>query len=717
MIANKIEVTDIFDKTVQYTIPLYQRKYSWEREEVDDLLEDIKRAGIEGKTHFIGSLVYMIENAYDEEIKVRTVIDGQQRLTTLTLITLVLLKLVKKYPEELNVNYDKIINTYILNQYEKEYKRKITLTYEDDKTLSKIINSIESDIELEFDDMDSIRIKENFERIETKINKDNFNNYYNGLHKLYLISISLEPQFDNPQDIFESLNSTGKALNDSDLIRNYILMGLTKEEQDTLYEQYWKNIEDGFNQLPEKNNQEFERFIKDYITIKEKGNIPTKKEIYRKFKKIKTTYEGKVEDLLKEMLQYARYYFKIINQKEEDKDLKEVLNSLEKFEFKVTRPLLLNLYEDYANNTLTKEDFIDIIEIIESYVIRRNLCSYNTNTLNDTFSYIYYDLDKTNLLESFKIELLLLTDKKVFPNNIELRENLKTCNLYNNKKCYDILEKIENYHEKEIFVSKVPTIEHILPKNSNLSKPWRNMLGENWRELQEKYIHTIGNLTITGYNSELGDKPFEEKKYMEKGYNNSKSKLTRELIKYDVWNQYTIEERAEHLTDRIINEIWRYPTVDENKLNEIKEERKDKPKQNNTKGLHREYWTIIQDKIIQKGYTTRSVQDWSSFDLSNNKKSRFVLGLIFSKNQISLELYMNSPKKELYNYLLEQKTDIEEELGEINCEWKENRSSAKIITYYSIDASDKNNWDNAMEWHLTTLDKFDEIFTKRINIF
>ena len=711
MKAEKINIDDIFSIPLEYRIPIYQRKYSWKEEQVEELLEDILRVGSgNAYDHFIGSYVYLEQGkAKRSALKTRTIIDGQQRITTLTLIFLVISEIAKNNPE-CDIDYNYVLNNYVINNSETDFRYKLTLTEEDNNTLHKIISSIELGKEINFEESDSTRIKENYEIIKNIININNLETYLDGIDKLSIVAISLDNNYDDPQLIFESLNSTGSVLNNNDLIRNYILMGSNPKEQDTLYLGYWKDIEKGFKD----NDDEFERFIRDYLTIKNEGTIPNENNTYKEFKQYAIQNDNDIQDLVKDISYYSKFYFNLINGEESDLKLKSKIDSLENFKFRVTRPFLLNVYKDYYEGVITVDEFIRIIELVESYVVRRHICGYETRSHNKTFAKLYYKIDKENYLKSFELAIALYEDYQEFPTDEELSEKLRTINAYKLRQSKKILIKLENENETEkILNTDKITIEHILPKNPNLSEEWQEALGENWSEIQEKYVNTIGNLTLTGHNSELGDKPFLTKKNMKNGYIESKFKLSKDLLDLEVWNQDTIEKRTEKLTKEIIR-IWKYPKIDGDIIQKrIENKMKKATKISNTEKLQEAYWTTLKQLIKNKGYATRKPGK-SYLDMTNIAAYTHVTFLLnFLQKRISIQLY--SHDKELYNYLLNRKEEINKEFEDYELEWIENKSSYNIKTVKDIDISNRNNWEEAMNWHLETMEKYYEIFTTYLN--
>ena len=346
MDAGKVQLLYFLSQNQQLSIPIYQRKYSWREKECRQLLEDILRVGeSDEQNHFIGSIVYMNQKGHiASPINQLMIIDGQQRATTITLLISALVDFLSKNPNDDVMSPENFISYYLLNDREKgETRYKLILTQDDKKTLIKIIDSLENDEEIPFNNDDSIRIRENFEFFKKQIGNENVETLINGLNKLLIIFVALEHNIDNPQLIFESLNSTGLELSQADLIRNYILMGLIPEEQEKLYNDFWHEIEVLF----EKNEGNFDKFIRDYLTVKT-DKVPVFRNIYSDFKKYSNTKD--VHVLVKDIHKYAFYFKSIAFGGEENPKLKESLDSLRSLGYDVTDPFMLHLYRDYKED-------------------------------------------------------------------------------------------------------------------------------------------------------------------------------------------------------------------------------------------------------------------------------------------------------------------------------------------------------------------------------
>ena len=556
MDAGKVNLLYFLSQNQQLSIPIYQRKYSWTIKECRQLLEDILRVGASDEpNHFIGSIVYLNQKGHiASPINKLMIIDGQQRITTLTLLISAIVDFLFLNPDEKIMSPKNLINYYLLNDLENgETRYKLILTQDDRDTLIKIVDYLNIDDRIPFDEDDSIRIKENYEFFKKEIDEENIDILFNGLNKLVIIFVALEHNVDNPQLIFESLNSTGLELSQADLIRNFILMGLLPEDQRKLYNDYWHKIEILF----EKNDGNFDKFIRDYLTVKT-DKVPVFRNIYSDFKKYSRLIN--VNDLVKDIYNYSLYFKAIAFGGEENPKLKESLDSLRSMGYDVTDPFMLHLYRDYKEGKLSTDDFCQIIVYTESYLLRRLICSIPTPSLNKTFAGMYAQLDTSDYLNSYKEVLLAKDNYQRMPDNREFAANFRLRDIYNlrSKNRDYIFDKFENWGSKEKTNIHNYTIEHIMPQNPDLSQEWRDALGENWKEIQKTYLHTIGNLTLTGYNSVLSDKFFTEKRDIEGGFKLSAIRLNVILQDLETWNEKEIKKRTERLIDKA-KMIWPYP--------------------------------------------------------------------------------------------------------------------------------------------------------------
>ncbi|MCQ2841284.1 DUF262 and DUF1524 domain-containing protein [Helicobacter pylori] len=545
----------------QFVIPIYQRLYSWKKEQCEQLWDDIIKIGGNDKMngYFIGSILYVLDG--NTPSSPLLIIDGQQRLTTITLLLIALrnhssdeVKILEKFSH-------KEIESYLINNNKDGDKKfRLILSESDKDTLLFLIDKNKRK-----PSEPSVKIVENFELFEKWIseNTGKLETIFKGLEKLMIVWIALEKEKDDPQLIFESMNSKGIELTQTDLIRNYIVMETEGEKQEDFYNQYWRAMEEDFKQ----NETLFNRFVRHYLTIKT-GEIPNIKKVYEAFKDYQQKEGVEIEDLLKDLQKYCGYFCQIAFKKEADKDLNKALSFLVDLEMDVVYPLLLELYSDYKDGVLSKQDFIPIIALTESYLCRRAVCGLGSNGLNKIFPSFTKKINKDQYLESMKAHFLSLekTTGK-FPKDSEFRDSFITIDFYHFKKIKYFLERLEKFDTEEPVDTQKCDIEHIMPQT--LTPEWQRDLGENFKAIHEKYLHTIGNLTLTGYNSEYSNKPFKEKRDMEKGFKQSPLRLNQSLKDLESFGEKEIEKRANDLADWALK-IWTYPKLDLETLEEYK---------------------------------------------------------------------------------------------------------------------------------------------------
>jgi len=563
MRASETNLLRFLEPRNQFFIPIFQRRYSWEKHHCEHFWDDILRIGQndEIQSYFLGSIVYMrSEDAPIGTVSRFLVIDGQQRLTTLTLLILALGRSVNQEEIEIGITQDQLSNFYLFNNMtDNELRYKLLLT-ENDKDI--LIQLLEDTIESMFPTTESShQLVKNYEFFVNKLNPSNLKAIYDGIQKLMIVEIILQNPNDNAQLIFDSLNSTGLELSQTDRIRNYILMGQEYEFQNQLYNNYWTPIE---NRFGNDYANWFDWYIRDYLTLKTR-KIPNINSVYEKFKEFipTTTDSGKLQRHVEDIDRYSKHYVKFSLLKEDDPNLLRCFENIDELGAGVARPFFLEIYDDYMKGSIQKSEFIDILNMVESYVFRRVVCDIPTNSLNTTFaSRLLVKIDKNNYLISIKKVLLNLSEQSSryrFPSNSEFNKALQIRDVYNFKRRDYLLRKLENYRRKEPISLTDYTVEHIMPQNPNLRKEWQHDLGENYQEIQKKYLHTIGNITLTGYNSEMSDRPFHEKRDAScVGFKYSPLHLNRSVARAERWNEIAIQKRAEELAEKALN-IWIYP--------------------------------------------------------------------------------------------------------------------------------------------------------------
>lgn len=385
-----------------------------------------------------------------------------------------------------------------------------------------------------------MRVKANFDFFTDKIaeEKDNLLAVCKGLAKLIIVDISLNRDQDNSQLIFESLNSTGRELSQADLIRNFILMGLEHELQSKLYDQCWRPMEVDFGQ--EGYTVYFDGFMRHYLTVKT-GVIPKEREVYEAFKQYARSPEvSSVEALVSDIRTFAGHYCAMALGTEDNQELKMAFHDLRELKVDVAFPFLLEIYNDYKKEILSADELLKIVRLVESYVFRRAICGIPTNSMNKTFGNFSRNLKKDRYLESVQANFMLLPSYRRFPDDEEFKREIKIKDVYNFRSRSYWLRRLENYERKERVPVDEYTIEHIMPQNDNLSTQWKTELGSEWERIQKTYLHTLGNLTLTGYNSEYSDKPFMEKRNMKGGFSESPLKLNKTIANKESWTERDI---------------------------------------------------------------------------------------------------------------------------------------------------------------------------------
>ena len=537
MKATEAKLLAFLQKSPQFVIPIYQRTYSWTDKQCRQLWDDILRAGSSDTVavHFIGSIVY-VEQGLSQVMHQAPllVIDGQQRLTTVSLLIEALARALGDDEPIVGFSAAKLRHYYLSNPLEAGDRYfKLLLSQTDNASLKAIIKHTEQP------QTPSLRVTQNFALFTDLLSeqKGSLAAVCRGLAKLAVVDIALSRDQDNPQLIFESMNSTGKELSQADLIRNYILMGLEPTLQTRLYEDFWRLMELDFGQ--EAYGTQFDSFMRHYLTVRT-GDIPREREVYEAFKDYSRTtpvQDAGIEALVKEIRAFARYFCALALGREQDATLSLAFQDLRELKVDVAYPFLLELYHDYARGTLNATDFAAAVRLVEAYVFRRAICAIPTNSMNKTFATFGKALKKDRYFESILAHFLTLPSYRRFPADDEFRRDLHTRDLYNFRSRSYWLRRLENHGRKERVPVDEYTIEHILPQNPDLSAAWKQALGAEWERVQQQWLHTLGNLTLTGYNAEYSDRPFAEKRDMKGGLAESPLKLNAGLGQLDAWNE------------------------------------------------------------------------------------------------------------------------------------------------------------------------------------
>lgn len=554
---------ELLKKSERFVVPIYQRVYSWGNEECAQLWEDIVRAGARERlsNHFTGSIVYIErEQSSNTRREPDLIIDGQQRVTTVTLLLAALAARLEELPEDeqepvAGFAPQKIRGLYLTNPYESgDAFFKLTLSQRDRDALKAVVRHAPLPAS-------ESRVVANYEFFVGKLQNASIEELIQvcrGLDKLRVVDVKLTRGIDDPQLVFESMNATGKRLSQADLIRNFVLMDLAPARQEHLYEDYWYPMEREFQG---SNERRFDEFVRHYLTVKT-GVIPRLEEIYEAFKSF--AFEQGNDEALRNQLvidlsRSASWFAAMALGKEADPGLASRFQEIDQLAT-VAYPFQLRLYADYAEQILSRDDFVLILDALISYLFRRVVCRIPTNSLNKTFSTLAAAIDQLNYVESVCGRLLTLPEYRRFPTDEEFEEALKTTDMYHVKRRSYFFRQLENHGRKEEVSTAEYTIEHIMPQNA--TKAWQQALGENWQAHHDRYLHTLGNLTLTGYNPEYSDRPFPEKRDMEKGFRHSPLRLNQGLGQLETWNAESIEQRARTLASQAVK-IWGRPSLEE----------------------------------------------------------------------------------------------------------------------------------------------------------
>ena len=478
------------------------------------------------------------------------VVDGQQRLTTLLLLLYALGKAIEVNNDEIIVTKEEIEETYLFNKRrEGKDLYKLLLTKHDQNTLFQLIK--DEDVS----DDGSLLIK-NYHFFEEQLEHNNLEIVYKGIQKLEIVDILLNSDSENPQLIFEGLNSKGLELSQTDLIRNYVLMDQDSSLQNRLYETYWCPMEESFGT---EHSERFDLFIRDYLTLKT-GQIPQKKKVYESFKRHipdkqpPETLENKIKDIER----YSEHYLRIaLPNKEQEQDLHDCLKDIHDLKVEAAFPFLLGVYESYGKKEIKTEEVQEICRLIESYIFRRAICDLSTASMSITFAMLASRLKyEHGCFHELRKGLADLEGMQRFPSDDEFKKKFLIKDVYSLRARAYLLRKLENYElQKEPVDVTRYTIERIMPES--LTKEWKAELGDNYSEIHDTYLCTIGNLTLTGYNSELSNRSFQEKRdHKPGGFRDGRLHLNRSLLEVEKWNKTAIESRGTTLAEKALR-IWR----------------------------------------------------------------------------------------------------------------------------------------------------------------
>lgn len=547
----------------RFIIPLYQRNYDWKEDNCEQLFQDLlKMHHSDRKSHFFGSIVSSIQSGTED----RFIIDGQQRITTVSLLLIAMVNAFKVGDIQATDGklVDKIFKRYLVDEYQED-ERKVKL-----KPIKKDMDAFDALLYKPKEQyLKGSNVTRNYEFFYDKIVKSGLtmDELFESIKKLEVINIKLDED-DDPQLIFESLNSTGLDLSEADKIRNYLLMSLAPAEQDDLYTRYWNPIEESTKYDPSS-------FVRDYLTMKQ-GKIGRIDKIYFIFKEYAENERIGRAELLEEMHHYAKIYSQIDNANMGTEKINRKLNQVRTLDSTVAYPFYMAFFDYAEKNGLSDEEKYRVLDIVEAYWARRIICNLPSNALNKVFATLHRDVlnnmnkavEGTNPTYTDVLIYLLLKKGRssVFPKDDEVKEDFATRQVYKmpaNLRMF-ILERMENRDSKEChdvvkqLTEKTISIEHIMPQT--LSEKWKDALGEEWERIHQQYLHTMANLTLTGYNSQYSNLAFLEKRDMEKGFNDSAFRLNNYVKSCDQWTEVEMKQRQHDLLE-VFMRLWPMPST------------------------------------------------------------------------------------------------------------------------------------------------------------
>ena len=549
--------TVLFNGPKQFVIPAFQRDYSWETEHCRQMWYDILRAGNSVGDHFIGSFVYVAGSAA-AGFSSWLVVDGQQRLTTLTLLLIALRDHIRETGWSGQEPTAAKIDAYFLkNEHEPGDKAyKVTLRRHDDATLKALVDG-KHDFEIEKRSELVVKAYRYF-RERLKCPEANPELVYRGVGHLKIVEVTLHRPADDPQLVFESLNSTGKDLTESDLIRNYLLMGLPEPEQTRMYDDYWSKIEVLFREAGISSDT----FLRDYIALQEKTTTQVRADrIYAEFRDFwQASDTTALAALLEDLVRFARYFVFFLQPDRIDSGpLKAAMRAVRSLGF-AHAMLVMRLYQRYEDGKLTHDDFIQALVLISSYLVRRAVLGMQTRGYWAVFARMAHSVTDKAPLEDLKVAMARQNYR--FPADTEFMSALQESDLYGLRICQHILSRLENAGQGEPSPVSEYSVEHIMPQSIDNVAEWQAMLGSNWEEVHRKWLHRLGNLTLTAYNSTYSNRPFEEKKTVTGGFEQSAVRLNEYVRRQPKWTASEMEERGRRLAHRALD-IWPHHDADE----------------------------------------------------------------------------------------------------------------------------------------------------------
>lgn len=550
--------TDIINGNRQFIIPVFQRDYCWTRKQCEQFWRDVTNTTGSHSlhTHFMGSFVYIAAGPSVAVFQRWLLIDGQQRLTTLTLLLIALRDHIREASwsgDEDGPTAKKTDDLFLRNIHESgDRQYKLVLRRKDNDTLHALVDGRDL---TQSDSKHSELILEAYMFFRSELERPSCDPaaVFRGIASLNIVDVALERGVDNPQLVFESMNSTGIDLRQSDLVRNYLLMELDEKDQTRLYDEYWSKIESFYR----TSENALDWFLRDYMALEQKLTQPIRLDrVYEEFKVFwNTNSQTTIEKLLVDMTRVSRTYASFLGIAEMKRpwlaDAMRHMRSLSTTQGLV----IMRLYDFHDKGQLSQDEFIRAVELIESYLLRRSVLGLQTRGYWSVFARISLELNPESAFESLQVAFARLRGHVRFPNDEEFRRGLLDHDLYGLRVCKHLLDRLENAGHAEPSPVHNYSIEHIMPQEISESSEWQEMLGENWAEIHETQLHRLGNLTLTAYNSRYSNRPFEMKKTIEGGFQQSAVRLNRDVAESDAWTATEIRQRGSRLASRAL-EIW-----------------------------------------------------------------------------------------------------------------------------------------------------------------
>lgn len=559
MKASETSLRNLLEGTKQFQIPLFQRSYSWQKENWQMLWDDLMMIYEEENQDpfFMGSIVTQSTSGTADGISPFIVIDGQQRLTTLT----ILLASIRNCLDDESELKAEIYDMHLINKYKQnDNYYKLLPTQTDRDAYMKIID---------LQNLNTLGVGEKILEVfnffcknlnKTAKSEQDFRKLKNIiLERLFFVNITSEKE-DNPYLIFESLNYKGQDLTQSDLVRNYIFMQLDPENREEIYKQTWLSLQNRFLKKYQNNQEKVAEELTNalWFYLRKDGKSVLQRDIYKSFqKRFNSGSEKDVEYQLNKVIKFLEYYLKLSFPDQELEEISPYLKRFKILDFKVVYVFLLNVYSEFENKKISKDEFILIFRYLESYFIRRWIVDISTRSLPSLFNKLYSQVlesEGNNFVEKLYNVLDNLSDSSRWPSNEEFRKSIIEKSIYKKNKTERLklfLISLERFLTKEKIEENNLTIEHIMPQT--LSTEWQNKLGTDY-SIYKKYVHKLGNLTLTAYNANLSNKDFLKKKDY---FDNSNISLNHyfRLRNITEWDFNLINERSNYLADLAI-QLW-----------------------------------------------------------------------------------------------------------------------------------------------------------------